>query len=295
MSPSWKAWASPDRTLRATADVRVGTFRCPAGHPEFRTAGQIEGYTVVFPRSAVWIEHQDRRPFVADAGIATIYNRGQRYTRRAISPEGDRSDWVSVSRALATEIVTGIDPWSPGGEEGPFPVARAPASAELYYRQRVLFGRVRDGAIDDFELEQEVVLLVGGVLDAALRTTVGAPPREGGLRALVEGARELIASDPLRAWTVRELAGRLETSPYHLCRAFRRVTGFTLHNYQLELRVRAALERLDRPGRDLSGLAAELGFAGHSHFTKVFRERLGRTPSRVRAELCSVRALSGSG
>jgi AraC family transcriptional regulator len=293
MPVSQRAWLSPDRVLRHTADVRVGTFRCPVTHPGFSTAGPIEGYSVVFPRSAVWIEHADKQPFVADAQIIALYNRGQPYIRRPIAAEGDRSDWLSVSRPLATAIVGGIDVEAAAGPAGPFPVAFAPASAELYFRQRVLFARVRRGAIDDFELEQEVVLLVGAALEQALGRPGWIGGRRGRLSELVEQARELLAREPLRRWTVRDLASRLETSPFHLCRGFRRVTGHTLHNYQLELKVRAALEWLDQPGGALLRLAGELGFASHSHFSRTFRARMKRTPSRARAELRLPSALNG--
>lgn len=279
-------WPDPDRVLRTTADVRIGTFRCSITHPEFRTAGPIEGYSVVFPRSAVWIEHEGKRPFVADPHVITIYNRGQLYTRRAIAAEGDRSDWLSVSRPLATAIVAGIAAEASSHEEGPFPVAFAPASAELYFRQRVLFSRVRRNAIDDFELEQEVILLVGSALERALPPSgPRAELRRGRLVDLVERARETLACDPFRSWSVRDLAARLETSPFHLCRGFRRLTGQTLHNYQLGLRLRAALERMEGSDRDLSRLAQDLGFSSHSHFTSAFRERMGRTPSHARAQL----------
>jgi AraC-like DNA-binding protein len=279
-------WPDPDRVLRSTTDVRVGTFRCSVSHPDFPTAGAIDGYSVVFPRSAVWIEHEGKRAFVADPQVITIYNRGQVYTRRAIAAEGDRSDWLSLSRPLATAIVAGIDPAAAASEGGPFPVAFAPSSAELYFRQRVLFSRVRRNVIDDFELEQDVTLLVGQALERGLPSGGRrADLRRGRLVELVERARETLARDPFKTWSVRDLAARLETSPFHLCRGFRRLTGQTLHNYQLGLRLRAALERIEGSDRDLSRLAQDLGFSSHSHFTSTFRERMGRTPSRARAQL----------
>jgi AraC-like DNA-binding protein len=109
--------------------------------------------------------------------------------------------------------------------------------------------------------------------------------RRSGERDLVEGARAAIAQDPLRQWTIRQLAARLGASPFHLCRVFRRITGLTLHHYQLELRTRLALEHLTRPAASLSRLAAELGFSSHSHFSSAFRARMGRTPSGARAQL----------
>lgn len=279
-------FAHPDRVIHTTHDFRIGTFRCPVDHPEFRTAGPIEGYTVVFPRSAVWIQHADRPAFVADPGVVTIYNRSQPYTRKALAAEGDRSDWLSLSRELAVSIVAAIDPEAAANPEGPFPMAFGPSSSELYFQQRLLFSRAIRGSIGAFELEQEVLLLAGSALERAM---LGGGPararRSGAMRDLVEAARAEIARDPFSRRTIREIAAGLGASPFHLCRAFRRLTGLTLHHYQLELRARLALEHIDGPGRDLSRLAQDLGFSSHSHFSAAFRRRMGRTPSRARAQL----------
>jgi AraC-like DNA-binding protein len=263
-------------------------------HPEFRTAGPIEGYTVVFPRSAVWIQHVDRPAFVADPGVVTIYNRSQPYTRRVLAAEGDRSDWLSLSQELAVSIVSAIDPSAAANPERPFPIAFGPSSAELYFQQRLLFSRALRGSIDELELEQEVLLLVGAALERAI--LAGRRPRShrsASLRDLVESARAEIARDPLSRRTIRELAAGLGASPFHLCRAFRRVTGLTLHHYQLELRTRLALEFIEGPNQSLSRLAQELGFSSHSHFSAAFRYRMGRSPSRARNQLRLLRGAIG--
>jgi len=283
--------ANPDRVMHTSPDIRIGTFRCPVDHPEFRTAGPIEGYTVVFPRSAVWIQHEGRPAFVADPGVVTIYNRGQPYVRLPLGAEGDRSDWLSLSRELAVSIVTAIDPEAAANPAGPFPIAFGPSSAALYYRQRLLFARVMHGSIGDFELEQEVLLLVGTALERAMLAGRRPPPARRAQVDLVERARAEIARDPLRPRTIRELAVGLGASPFHLCRTFRWITGLTLHHYRLELRTRLALERIERPTPSLSRLAQELGFSSHSHFSAAFRHRMGRTPSRARTQLRRGRAI----
>jgi len=109
----------PERLLYASPLVRVGTFRCPLDAPGFRTAGAIEGYTVYFPRSAVWIEHAGAATFVADSGIVTVYNCGQPYVRHGLAPDGDRGEWFSVNQelavAIAASIDAGVDPARPFG------------------------------------------------------------------------------------------------------------------------------------------------------------------------------------
>lgn len=278
-----------DRVAYASPEVRVGAFRCPTDHPEFETAGPIEGYTIVFPRSAVWIQHDGRPPFVADPSVIAIYNLGQPYVRRPLSPAGDRADWFSLSRPLAVAIVRGIDPDAEVDPARPFPVAFGPATSGIYCRQRLLFTRLGRRPLDPFEIEQEVIMLVGAALEAALdrrapgQCAPGTGDRES--RDLVERARAELARDPFGRLTVQELADRLAVSPFHLCRLFRRRTGLTLYHYRLELRARAALERLESDHPGLSRLALELGFSSHSHFSAAFRRSVGMAPSRARRML----------
>jgi hypothetical protein len=238
---------SLDTVLFASPDVRVGAFRCPADHPDFRTAGPIGGYSVVFPRTAVWIQHSDQRPFVADPTVATIYNLGQPYQRFRLSTEGDRADWFSVSSRLARGIVGGIvrhpDPLRPFG------VSVGPVPAKLYYRQRVMFSRIASGHLrDPFEIEHEVTRLLAAILELAIPCPAAARPmstcRHG---ALVERARAELASDPFGRSTVQRIAERVGASPYHLCRVFR---PHRAHAVPLSARAsstaRAGAARIDR-------------------------------------------------
>ncbi len=48
-----------------------------------------------------------------------------------------------------------------------------------------------------------------------------------------------------RSGTVVDIARRLGTSPFHLCRVFRELTGQTMHEYRTQLQVRDSLERLE--------------------------------------------------
>jgi AraC family transcriptional regulator len=76
----------------------------------------------------------------------------------------------------------------------------------------------------------------------------------------------------------------VRVSVFHLCRTFRAVTGQTIHAYRTQLRLRAALERVEYAS-DLSAVALDLGFSSHSHFTAAFRRAFGVTPSGVRRAL----------
>ena len=104
-------------------------------------------------------------------------------------------------------------------------------------------------------------------------------------RELAEAARALLARRFAAPLTLQALAAAVATSPFHLARVFKRVTGTTLHGHRSELRLRAALEPLASPSCDLLRLALSLGYSSHSHFTAAFRAGFGVSPSDLRGRL----------
>jgi AraC-like DNA-binding protein len=99
-----------------------------------------------------------------------------------------------------------------------------------------------------------------------------------GAQKLVNRAKLVLASEPMRRWTLGEVACELRVSPVYLAQVFQRVEGRPLYKYQLQLRLAQALD-LVRRYDDLTTLALELGFSSHSHFSAAFRRAYGCSPS----------------
>lgn len=269
-----------DQPVFRSGLVTIGLFRCAPRSPHFRDSGPPESFLFVFPRTAVEIEHEGQRPFLADTRVATVYNRGQRYQRRPVDPRGDACEWFGVDPALLADAVASID--SRGGNEPRMP-PRGWVSCPpwVYLRQRNLFNRLRSGpAPDALGVEEEVVLLLRALLTGGAERL--AEPRPESL-ALVEAARRLLAESLAEPRTLSGVAAQLGYSPFHVCHTFRKLTGASLHGYRTDLRLREALNRISAaPRTDLSDLAQELGFSSHSHFTARFRRHFGVPPSTAR-------------
>jgi AraC-like DNA-binding protein len=143
--------------------------------------------------------------------------------------------------------------------------------------------RYLGGAPADPLLVEEAALRI---VRAVMSSTISRSRRRGSTRSahreLAEAAKELLASTLPEQLGLHDLAARLRASPFHLARVFRNETGYSLHEYRTQLRLRLALERLPDSGGSLSALAFELGFASHSHFTDTFHREFGVAPSAVR-------------
>jgi AraC-like DNA-binding protein len=101
---------------------------------------------------------------------------------------------------------------------------------------------------------------------------------------MVDTATEALLNDGFRLG-LAELAHLVGASPSHLSRVFHQTTGTSLRVYRNQLRVRSVLAKLQDGARSLADLAAEHGFADHSHLDRVVRRHLGRPPSALRALL----------
>ena len=240
----------------------------------------------VFPRHSVELRHEGKPAFLADANVVTLYNRGQRYSRRPVSPQGDHCEWFAVEQGVLLEAVRRRDPRVDDQPEAPFRHPYGPCHPRTYLAQRALFDRLRQGEpVESLLVEETVLGLLGEVLAGvyafrgpSCRPAARVSPRQ---REAAEQARRLLAQrlgDPLR---LTEIAREVRLSPFHLCRTFRAATGSTLHAYRNQMRLQSALERL-ADGCDITSVALDLGYSSHSHFTEAFRRLFGITPSRIR-------------
>jgi AraC-like DNA-binding protein len=275
--------AAVDHVVFSTDCVTIGAFRCAADHPSFRNSGPIENDCFVFPRTAVVIQHDNERAFVADPTMITLYNRRQQYQRRAVSADGDRCDWFAVSTDLLRAALVDRDP-AASDDERPMRFAHAPADAATYLAQRRLFlDASASSESEPLDLEERVVHLLDRVLSLAYGVRARSPkPRLPRAADLADAAKRWVAPRVAERLTLIRIAAALGVSVFHLCRSFRRATGLTLHAYRDEVRLRVALERLEQGERDLTHLALDLGYSSHSHFTAAFRRSFGTPPSDAR-------------
>lgn len=273
-----------DRVIFATESVVAAKFRCGVRDPRFRDSGPASHHAVTFPRTAVWIRYAGSTSFVADPTISTIYNPGQEYTRRELNPDGDRCDWLGVAADVARSIAASIEPRTQDSPHRPFARYAARVDTRLYLAQRRLFARLERGNVDPLEAEERIIDYVAAVIGSSHRDSQprNTPPASEAHYDLVQRARAENARSLGERIGLTQLAAALHSSPFHLCRVFRCVTGMTLHDYRIDLRLRVALERMSEPGADLSRIALDLGFSSHSHYSSVLRRRYGDTPSAIR-------------
>ena len=149
-------------------------------------------------------------------------------------------------------------------------------TAELQLRAFRLLHQLHGDAIGQFEATDRTIRL----LTDALRLCPP-PVRSLPTTRLIGRTKELLDAHFRTRLPLEDVAAAVGASPAYLTDVFRRFEGIPLHAYLTQLRLRQALFELPDT-KDLTGLALNLGFSSHSHFTFAFRRAFGCTPSQFR-------------
>jgi AraC-like DNA-binding protein len=238
--------------------VVASRWVCPPSSTRWREQARTgdQGFLVALAHRPVGIRHEGRQGIWADHGSAVLYDPEQPYQRRLLHPDGDVADILGFSPALVEEAVGTT-----------FGASAVPLSDRAFLQQRQAFRSQDPLAVD------EAGMAVLAEVAAHLRSRAHRSSPQ-----LVERARAQLAQDLGAPLGLAELARRVHVSPYHLARVFKAATGSTLHGHREGLRLRAAADRA-MAGDRLADVAADLGFASHSHLTARFRRRFGVPPS----------------
>ncbi|HEX6301995.1 MAG TPA: AraC family transcriptional regulator [Acidimicrobiia bacterium] len=277
--------AGPSKELYRDGTTVIGTWFCRPSDAEF-PGGWMDNPTLVFPRSSVVITQEGEEPLVTDPSMTVMYRGSQEYSRRLVDPVGDRCDWFEVDTQLIRDVAQEIEPAAVHRDESPIKHTHAPASSETYILQRMLIRHVAsEPNPDHFLIQETVTRIVDAVVRAAYGRTNDEPqaPRHDH-RELVEDTKAYIALHFADRLTLADVGRAVGASSFHLARLFRGLTGRTVHRHLTDIRLRAALDRLENDSSDIADIALSVGFASHSHLTKVFHERFGMTPSAFRAQ-----------
>jgi AraC-like DNA-binding protein len=252
--------------------VSMGTFWCAPDDVRWSLENFVgEVAHIVFPTMPVWIGTQSHELGLAGPNHAVFFNAGDVFRRRRFHDHGDRNDFIVVGQDT-------LDEWV---HEARFPGLLGKLPPRPYLTVRAIARALANGG-DGLLVEEALLRLGHATVTGAFRPEQWAPRRRRRPPPLVEDAKAVLCARFTEHLTLEELGRAVNVSPFHLARSFRRHTGFTLHEYRVNLRLKAALERLAAGDEDVAVIARAVGFSSHSHLTATFHRAFGIPPSCVR-------------
>ena len=82
-----------------------------------------------------------------------------------------------------------------------------------------------------------------------------------------------------------QVAQFVNTSSCHFCKSFKKCTGLKFTDYVSLIRLEDSKKLLLNPHLRVSEIAYQVGFQSLTHFSRVFRNKLGQSPTRYRSQL----------
>jgi len=99
---------------------------------------------------------------------------------------------------------------------------------------------------------------------------------------LVRRARAYILANQTDPIDLAKVAQAMHVSTFYFCKMFKRATGLTFTEYLSRVRVEKAKKLLLNPHLRISEIAYDVGFQSLTHFNRVFRQVVGRSPTSYR-------------
>lgn len=242
---------------------------------------------IVFPRTSVSITFAGEDAVVTDPNLVMFYNTGQEYARQRLSERGDLCEWFLFDDQVLQDALAVYYPAVKGTPEKSFPWNHGPSDPSSFLLQRLVVEHIlKAPQPDPLFIEENLLFVLGRVLKNAYKAYHGHQGQsKWGNPIQVEIAnrvKSMLTTRFRERLTLDQIAQEVNYSAYYLCRVFRNQTGFTIHQYLDQIRLRTSLEFVSQEDTDLTSLALTLGYSSHSHFTHSFRRAFGAPPSELR-------------
>lgn len=270
--------------------VRVGDFHCRPTDKGCSSEECNHCDEFVFVRRGSFVKHHGRRQVFAQPNHVLFFSKDECYRVSHPVSGGDDCTPFRVRFDVLRPILAENRQLVHDDERGGFRAAQAPCEPRLFLRHLRLLNAIRSGQLTDLAVEEQVLHLAGDLFEHMAANMPG--PRQTrrcdthqAHRDAAHLVMQCVARHPNVPMGIEELARQAHVSAFHLCRLFREQTGFTIHEYRTQLRLRISLHRLAEGEGDLTGLALELGFSDQSHFANSFRRAFGMTPGTFRRTL----------
>ena len=273
--------------LFACPAFAITRWDCSAGQRSISEERVQAWHVIAFVHTGSFVLHTHGRSELIDPTRVLFYNPQDPY--RSSHPLGchDHGSAIVVRRDALLDVQRHYDPAAEERFDAMFTAPCLHGLSRVLLRQILLVHSLdRQEPRGTMELEAAILRMVGETAaESARRRGVRRPAPQESSRArrrYVEDAKSLLQGRFREKLHLEDIARALYVSTFHLCRLFKEETGMPMHHYVTRLRLREAVEPVLAGCADLSGLALDLGFSSHSHFTSAFRKEFGISPKAVR-------------
>jgi AraC-like DNA-binding protein len=145
------------------------------------------------------------------------------------------------------------------------------------------FGRIEEEMADELvDYQSVVVARVQLILALSVASHRRRSIQSTDALEIIKRAKSLMLEQIDRPIALEELAAELQVGYSWLRKTFRQYTGLPLAKYQIQMRLNHACELLKNTTLPIAAIGSRSGFESAYYFTRVFRDKVGCTPSEYR-------------
>jgi len=153
-----------------------------------------------------------------------------------------------------------------------------------YLHYQVLKGVATAGKLEMDNMVLELVRqIVGCITDRTLETELPESLRKNHMRT-VEMAKEYMNEHFASDISLKDLAAYCCISPFHFSRVFKKFTGYSPHQYLLNIRLKHAQLLVRNTSQPVSDVCFSSGFNSLDYFSTAFKQKYKMSPTRYRKE-----------
>jgi AraC family transcriptional regulator len=272
-------------SLFEAPDLLFAELSCPPDDPDWGEDNVVLRTIVALPAAPVWQAHDGAEPQLVNQNNVVLHHPGSEYRRERFRGVGYRCLFLIPASSLIRQVATELDPAAGESAVVRFKNSSGPLDARTFGLSRMAARYLKSPGSDPTPAREVLYEILRGSVRASDPGAPSRPARSAATRRarreMVEGAKEILVDRMADRVSLDDLAGFLYTTPYHLARVFRAATGFSVHGYLVQLRLRTGFDSMRPDADDIGQVGRALGYRSHSHFTASFRRTFGMAPSRL--------------
>ena len=145
-----------------------------------------------------------------------------------------------------------------------------------YFQTRVMSSRQHSSVVKLLSIFAEHLSMVSNQIAVQEQNTE--PP-------IITRAKQFIVEHQSEELSLDDVAKSVHTSKFYFCKMFKKGTGINFTDYLSRVRTERAKNLLLNRNLRVSEIAYEVGFQSLTHFNRVFKRILGRSPTDYRGQL----------
>ncbi|BBD96800.1 AraC family transcriptional regulator [Sphingobium amiense] len=270
--------ASADVTFEQETDLRI---ECPGAFLRFHF--RLEGDSVVSGERGETSQ-------VSAGTILVVAHPVDSYKRETVGIDTtERSVTLICSKDYATELLGPTDGMPPfvgeylRNEISGLSLLSRPMPPKVQPIVEDILKPKLPGRLGDMMVEAKALELLCYTVHRLLHVSDAGPTVRERDRKRVRDLCAILDRDPSASLSIEMLCRELAWNDTQMTECFKAVTGTTISNYRLQVRMRHARRQLEETDSSITQIAYEAGYEYPGNFTTAFRRTFGIPPRALRS------------